>query len=114
MSQYFSIWQILAVFERIIFEPEDVEVGFIAFDDLVVVKGSPAAVGVLVFRPILTSLFAGIFGFIEVDELVEVGSLERVGFEGEVYVGAEVVDPQLLGPRFFPGPVCSLGTARWL
>ena len=31
-------------------------------------------------------------------ELVKVFALERVGLEGEMLVGAEIVDPELLGP----------------
>ena len=95
------VGQVFAVFQRIIFEPEDVEVGFVAFDDLFVGEAAPSAVGVLVLGPILPSFFAGFFGFVESDELVEVGSCKRAGFEGEVLIGAEVVDPQLFGPRFF-------------
>ena len=44
-------------------------------------------------RPIAAAFGSRVFGFVEGDELVEVGALERVGFEGEVHVGAEVVDP---------------------
>jgi len=101
LSQNFRIWKVLAVFQRIVFEPEDVEVGFVAFDDLVVGEAAPATVGLLFLGPIAAAFGSRVFGFVERYELVEVGSLERVGFEGEVLVGAEVVDPQLLGPRFF-------------
>ena len=38
LSEDFRIRKVLAVFERVVFEPEDVEVGFVAFDDLVVVE----------------------------------------------------------------------------
>src|SRR4051812_40289592 len=34
-------------------------------------------------------------------ELVEVFTLERIGLEREVLVGAEVIDPELLGPGGF-------------
>ncbi len=34
------------------------------------------------------------------DEVVEVGALEGVFLEREVLVGAQVVDPELAGPRF--------------
>ena len=43
LGQHFWGRQILAVFERVVFEPEDVEVGFVAFDDLVVGEAAPAA-----------------------------------------------------------------------
>ena len=35
------------------------------------------------------------------DEVVEVGALQWVFFEREVFVGAEIVDPELFGPRLF-------------
>jgi len=37
------------------------------------------------------------------DEVIEVTALEGVFFESEVLVGAKVVDPEFLGPRFFLG-----------
>ena len=37
------------------------------------------------------------------DEVVEVTALERIFFEREVFVGAEVVDPELVGPWFLGG-----------
>ena len=36
---------------------------------------------------------------VAVDELVEVGAADRLLLEREMHVGAQVVDPQLVGPR---------------
>ena len=35
------------------------------------------------------------------DEVVEVAALQRIFFESEVFVGAQVVDPELVCPWFF-------------
>jgi hypothetical protein len=37
------------------------------------------------------------------DEIIEVAAFEGVFLEGEVQVGAQVVDPELLRPRLFLG-----------
>ena len=34
------------------------------------------------------------------DKVVEVATLKRIFFEREVFVGPQVVDPELVGPRF--------------
>ena len=52
LSQHFWIGQVLTVFQRVILEPEDVEVGFVAFDDLVVGEATPASVGFFVLGPV--------------------------------------------------------------
>jgi len=40
---------------------------------------------------------------VELDELVQMLALERIGLEREVLIGAQVVNPQLSGPRYFAG-----------
>ena len=42
-----------------------------------------------------------IVGVVAGYELVQVPALERILLEREVHVGAQVVDPELLGPRLF-------------
>ena len=37
------------------------------------------------------------------DEVVEVAALQRIFFECEMFVGAQVVDPELLSPRLLRG-----------
>jgi hypothetical protein len=44
-----------------------------------------------------------VLGIVASDEVVEVFALERIFLEGEVFVGAQVVNPKLLCPRFFSG-----------
>lgn len=86
--------EIGGVFEAVVFEPKDVEVGFVALDQ-VLVGERLEAVGLFA----LVAIFRTVAG----DEVVEVGALQRIGFQGEVLVGAEVVDPKRLGPGSFAG-----------
>ena len=86
--------EVVAVFEGIVLEPEDVEVGFVAGDDL----------GVGEFLEALGFLALGDgSGVIDGFEVVEVLVGEGIGLEGEVLVGAEVVDPEVFGPGLFAG-----------
>ena len=51
-------------------------------------------------RSLSTALVA-ILGVVAGDEVVEVGAFQLVFFQREMLVGAEIVDPQLFGPRLF-------------
>ena len=83
--------EVVDVFEAFVAEPEEVEADLVAGDELVV--GVPLeAVGLLALVAV-----AGLVGGYEV---VEVGPGQGVLLEGEVLVGAEVVDPQPLCPGF--------------
>jgi len=42
-------------------------------------------------------------GIVARDEVVEVAALERIFFEREVFVGAQIVNPELICPGFFSG-----------
>ncbi len=80
------------VFEGFVFEPEDVEVDLVAFDEVVVGEALEAfAFGALV----------AVLGVVAGDEVVEIGALQLVFFQREVLVGSEIVDPELFGPRLF-------------
>ena len=96
MGDHVGVGKIGGVFEGVVFEPEDVEAGFVAGDEFVVGVGTPAAVGFLVGPGGFASV--PIRRVVAFHELVEVFALERIGLEREVFVGAEVVDPELLGP----------------
>ena len=76
-------------FRLFVAEPEEVEADLVAGDELVV--GVPLeALGLLALVAVL--------GAVAGHEVVEIGSGERVLLEGEVLLGTQVVDPQLLGP----------------
>ena len=93
LSKDIRIRQVVAVFQAAVFEPEDVEVQFVPFKDLVVGEAAPTAVGVLMLRPIAAAFGVWLARFVEFDELVQVGAFEWIGLEREVLVGAEVLDP---------------------
>jgi hypothetical protein len=94
------------VFEGVIFEPEDVEAGFVSGNELAIVIGSPTAIGFLVglggfaVVAVASGWLIGpvVMAVVALHELVKIFALERIGFEREMFVGAEVVDPELLGP----------------
>src|SRR6266498_4760534 len=44
-----------------------------------------------------------ILWIVALNKFVEVFALQWIGFQGEMFVGSEVVDPELLGPRRFTG-----------
>jgi len=101
-----GVGKIGGVFEGVVFEPEDVEAGFVAGDQLVIIVGAPTAVGFLVgpggfaivaiaHGPLVGPVVMAVVAF---HELIEVFALKWIGLEREVLVGAEVVDPELLGP----------------
>jgi hypothetical protein len=71
--------------QAVVAEPDDVEVGFVAFDQVFVGEGVEA----FGFGPKVT-----VFRVVGANEIVEVGAGEGVGLQGEVLVGAEIVDPQ--------------------
>ena len=91
----FGGWgEVLGVFEAVVLEPEDVEVGFVAGHDFVVAE------------------FLEAFGFFALGDgsglidgfkVVEVFVGQRVSLKGEVLVGAEVVDPEICRPGCFAG-----------
>lgn len=56
------------------------------------------------FPPLrLDTFVTGLSAEVTVDELVEVMATQRVLLEREVLVGAQVVDPELGGPRLLGG-----------
>jgi hypothetical protein len=89
----------VGVLEALVAQPEDVKVGLVAGDQLLVGE-APEPLALLAFGPAA--------GRVAGDEVVEVGAGERLGLEGEVPVGAQVVDPQLLGP----GISCTMSACR--
>ena len=89
-----GIGQIGRIAQAVIPEPEDVEVGFVALDQVFVGEAAEA----LGFAALVA-----IFGIVAADEVVQVGAGEGVGLQREVLVGAEVVDPERLGPWRFAG-----------
>src|SRR5712692_2927946 len=82
-------WQVVGVFEAFVTQPEEIEAQLIAFEQVIVAEG----VETLVFLALVAVL-----GVVAGHEIVEVGACEGIGAQGEVLVGAQVVDPQAFGP----------------
>ena len=105
--------KISGVFEGFVFEPEDVEVDFVAFDEVVIGEAfetlrfvtlvaiqSGSGVPPLIPGKKARRLFhteskpAG-------NEVVEIGAFQLVLFQREVLVGPEIVDPEIFRPGLF-------------
>jgi hypothetical protein len=86
------IRQVRALFKGFVFEPEDVEVHLVALGQLFVSERLKAL-----------ALFAvvAVLRVVTRDKVVEVAALQGVFLEREMLVRAQVVDPELLRPRFF-------------
>jgi hypothetical protein len=93
-GDYVGGGEIGCVFKAVVFEPEDVQAGFIAFDQLVIREGVKA-LGLLALVTILC--------FVAGYEVIQVLAAQRIRLQGEVFIGAEVVDPKLFGPWLFAG-----------
>jgi len=101
LGEDLRVGEVLALLEALVFDPEDVQVQFVALRKLLVGEGPPAAVRVLL-RPRLLTLVP-VLRVEALDELVQVLADEWILLEREVLVGAEVVDPEPLGPRLLAG-----------
>ena len=76
--------KIRAFFQRVVFQPEDVEVHLVAFRQLFVGEG---------FETIALLPVVAVHRVVAGYEGVEVAALEGVFLEGEMQIGAQVVDP---------------------
>jgi hypothetical protein len=84
----YAVGKIRRVLEALVAEPEDVEAGLVAGDDLVEAIGAPAALR-LPLGPGRLALVA-VGDVVEFDELVEVGAGEATLLQGEVHFRPEV------------------------
>lgn len=100
-QDYARFWKVGRVLQAFVFEPEDVQAGLITADDFIKGVGTPAAAW-CALAPGGGALEA-VRRVVQGDELGQISSLERVGLQGEVHVGAQVVDPELLGPGGLAG-----------
>ena len=96
-----GVGEVVGFFQAFVSEPKDVKAGLVAVDELFVVVCAPAAVRIL-FLPRRCPLIA-VLGVVALNELVEIFSLQRIGLEGKVLVGSEIVNPELLRPWRFAG-----------
>src|ERR1019366_1411195 len=89
-----GVREVVGIAETVVAQPEDIEVGFVALDQVFVGEGSEA----LGFGPLVA-----VIRVVGADEIVQVATGEGVGLQGEVLVGAEIVDPQGACPGSLAG-----------
>jgi hypothetical protein len=73
--------QVGGFFQGVVFQPEDVEVHFVALHQFVVGEA---------FEALAVFAVVAVFGIVARDEVVEIGAFEGVFFESEMQVGAQV------------------------
>lgn len=76
--------QQVGIVERVVLEPEDIEIDLVALDEIGISEFAEA-LGLFALR----SIFLRIAG----DEIVKVGALHRPLFQREALISAEVVNP---------------------
>ncbi len=79
-------------FEGYVFQPEDVQVQLVAFDQFIVAVGLES-LGLCASTPVFL-VVAG-------DEVVQVAAFQSVFLQREMQIGSQVIDPELLCPRSF-------------
>ncbi len=82
-------------------QPEDVEVGFVAGDNLFVGVLPPAPFRGFGREALLA--FVAVLGVVAFDKLLQVRCLQRALFQGVVHVGTVVVEPHFTCPGIFVG-----------
>lgn len=81
--------EIVAVFEAIVFEPENVETDFVTGNEVVVVEA---------FETVGLFALVAVRRIVALDEVLQVIKLQRICLQREVNVRPEIVDPELLSP----------------
>lgn len=89
-----GIGQVGGIFQALVLEPKDVKAPFVALCQFLITEALEA----LARFPLVAT-----FRVVALHKIVEVGALQRIGLEGEVLVGAKVVDPEraiMSDPKF--------------
>lgn len=89
---YVRIGQICCVLKTLVFQPEDIQAGFVALHEIVVGERAKT-LGFFAFVPVL--------GVVAADEVVEMLALQRICLQREVLIRSKVVDSELVSPRLF-------------
>jgi len=98
--QHIRIREIIKVGQTFISDPEDVQTGFVAGNDLFLAKFAPSALGI-VFRPGLLS-FVSIFRMIAGYEILQIVIGHLVFLFREMDIGPEIIKPDVFCPRLKP------------
>ena len=79
----------IGTFEALVAQPEQVEADLVAFEQFIVGED---------VETLALLSFVTIFRVVAGDKIVEMCAGEGIGAQREVLVGAQIVDPQSLGP----------------
>jgi hypothetical protein len=91
-GNHVGLREVVGIEQALVFQPEQIEADLVAGQQILQLVDTPAASRGLL-APGGLALVDGT-GLVEAHEFIEVGALQRVGLEGEVLVGAQVVDPE--------------------
>lgn len=100
-GQDVGLGEAFGVFQALVLDPEDVQVQLVPLGQFLVGVGAPAAFGGLLAPGPLALVAVG--GVVAGHELVQVGTLQGLGLQGVVDVGAVVVDPEGFRPGLIAG-----------
>ena len=95
LGQLIGAGEVVQIGQRLVLDPEDIQAGLIPLQDLFDLETAEASLGVLL-RPSLVTVMA-IGGVIASNEVFQISVGHGVLLQGEVNVGSEIVDPDLLG-----------------
>lgn len=87
LLQDIRLRQIVEVVETVVLEPEDIETSFIASHQLYIAEE---------LKSFCSNALVTVFRVVAGDEIPQVLQLERAGFQGEMFVGAQIVEPDSL------------------
>ena len=94
IRKHIGIGEIIKIRERLVFNPKDIKACLIALQKLVYAKFTPTSIGILL-RPRFLTLVA-IFGIIARYEILQIRITHRVLLQGEVDIGTEIINPNIL------------------
>ena len=99
VGQVGGLWQIVEIGEAVVLEPEEIETGFVAGNELFVGKFAPTAFRILLGVPRFLALVT-IDRVVAIDEIAQIFQTQRLALERVVDIRPVVVIPNFLGRRF--------------
>ena len=99
--QFIRLGQIVQIGKALVFQPENIQAGFVTRDDLLVIEFSPAAFRILLapgFLPLMA-----VERVVTADELLQILEAQRLFFQRVMDIGAVIEVPHFLSPRLFAG-----------
>ena len=100
-GQFVGIGQAVQIGQGLVLDPEDVQAGFVPLQDVLCAEPPPAAIGVG-FRPGFRP-FVAVFRVVAADKVIQIGIGHGMLLQGEMDIGAEIVNPDIFRPPFRAG-----------